>query len=163
MSGDPERLARFDREARTLATLQHPNVASAYGLEVATGARFLGMELVEGEGLDDVIARGPLEPEIVRRIGAQIASGLEAAHEKGIIHRDLKPANIRVMPDGTVKVLDFGLAKAWSEGGSEADISNSPTMTAMATMQGVILGTAGYMSPEQAHGPSPPAAALSRT
>jgi len=152
MSGDPERLARFDREARTLATLQHPNVASAYGLEETPGARFLVMELVEGEGLDDLIARGPLEPEVVRRMGAQIASGLEAAHDKGIIHRDLKPANIRVMPDGTVKVLDFGLAKAWSEGTREADISNSPTMTAMATIQGVILGTAGYMSPEQARG-----------
>jgi len=151
MSQDPERLARFDREARALATLQHPNVASAYGLEQTPEARFLVMELVEGEGLDERMARGPVPPDEVRRLATQIACGLEAAHEKGIVHRDLKPANIRVAPDGTVKVLDFGLAKAWSGDDQESDLSNSPTMT-VHTIQGVIMGTAGYMSPEQALG-----------
>ena len=151
MSQDPDRLARFDREARSLATLQHPNVASAYGLEETPEARFLVMELVEGEGLDERMARGPMPLAEVRAIAAQIASGLEAAHEKGIVHRDLKPANIRVSPDGTVKVLDFGLAKAWSDEDRGGDLSSSPTMTAH-TIQGVILGTAGYMSPEQARG-----------
>jgi hypothetical protein len=151
MSQDVDRLARFDREARSLATLQHPNVASAYGLEETPEARFLVMELVEGEGLDERMARGPIDADEVRSIAAQIASGLEAAHEKGIVHRDLKPANIRVSPDGTVKVLDFGLAKAWGGDDQDGDISSSPTMTAH-TIQGVILGTAGYMSPEQARG-----------
>ncbi len=151
MSRDADRLARFDREARSLATLQHPNVASAYGLEETPEARFLVMELVEGEGLDERMARGPIPLAEVRTIAAQIASGLEAAHEKGIVHRDLKPANIRVSPDGTVKVLDFGLAKAWSDEDQEGDLSSSPTMTAH-TIKGVILGTAGYMSPEQARG-----------
>ncbi len=151
MSRDPERLARFDREARTLATLQHTNVASAYGLEDTPEARFLVMELVEGEGLDALMARGPVPLAQARQIAAQIACGLDAAHEKGIVHRDLKPANIRITKDGTVKVLDFGLAKGWG-GGDAADIANSPTMTGHATMQGIILGTAGYMSPEQARG-----------
>ena len=151
-SQDPERLARFDREARTLATLQHPNVASAYGFETTSEARFLVMELVEGEGLDQRMARGPIPVDQARKIAVQIASGLDAAHEKGIVHRDLKPANIRISTDGSVKVLDFGLAKAWAGGDSDADLLNSPTMTAHATIQGVILGTAGYMSPEQARG-----------
>ena len=152
MSKDPERLARFDREARTLATLQHPNVASAYGFEETPEARFLVMELVEGEGLDTLMARGPVPVPDARKIAAQIACGLEAAHEKGIVHRDLKPANIRITKDGTVKVLDFGLAKAWTGASPDANLSNSPTMTAHATVQGVILGTASYMSPEQARG-----------
>ena len=153
LSQDPERLARFDREARTLATLQHPNVASAYGFEETPEARFLVMELVEGEGLDRrawPAARSRWTKS--RKIAAQIASGLDAAHEKGIVHRDLKPANIRIGPDGSVKVLDFGLAKAWTGGDADGDLSNSPTMTAHATLQGVILGTAGYMAPEQARG-----------
>jgi hypothetical protein len=152
MSQDPERLARFDREARTLATLQHPNVASAYGLEETPEARFLVMELVEGEGLDERMARGPIPLDQARPIARQIAAGLEAAHEKGIVHRDLKPANIRITKDGTVKVLDFGLAKAWTGPAGDVSLSNSPTITAHQTVQGVILGTASYMSPEQARG-----------
>ena len=152
MSQNSERLARFDREARALATLQHTNVASAYGLEQSPEARFLVMELVEGEGLDERMAHGPIGQTEARQLAAQIACGLEAAHEKGIVHRDLKPANIRLTPDGTVKILDFGLAKAWSDDDPDTDLSDSPTMTALATIQGVILGTAGYMSPEQARG-----------
>ncbi|MCI0657197.1 MAG: protein kinase [Acidobacteria bacterium] len=151
---DPARLARFDREARTLASLHHPNIASLFGLEEVVGQRFLLMELVEGEDLADRLARGRLPLDEALEIGRQIAEGLEAAHEKGIVHRDLKPANIKVAPDGRVKILDFGLARAFlgDSGESPQDTLNSPTLTAAMTQQGFILGTAAYMSPEQARG-----------
>ncbi len=112
---DPERHARFEREAKVLAALNHPNIAALYGLEHLDGQHALVMELVEGEGLDERIARGPIPVDEALPIAVQIAEGLEAAHERGIVHRDLKPANVKVRPDGTVKVLDFGLAKAWEE------------------------------------------------
>jgi serine/threonine-protein kinase len=149
-AGDPDRLARFEREARTLASLNHANIAAVYGIE----DRAIVMELVEGEDLSAILARGAVPvPEAVA-IARQIADALEAAHEQGIVHRDLKPANVKVREDGTVKVLDFGLAKALApEGaGAAADAANSPTLTAQATGAGVILGTAGYMAPEQARG-----------
>ena len=149
---DPERLARFEREAHLLAALTHPNIASIYGLEEADGLRCLVLELVEGETLAERIARGPLAPEEALGVARQVAEGVEGAHEKGIIHRDLKPANIKITPDGSVKLLDFGLAKALAGEAAEEDISHSPTLTAMATQAGVILGTAAYMSPEQARG-----------
>ncbi|MEZ4387173.1 MAG: protein kinase [Candidatus Krumholzibacteriia bacterium] len=150
---DPERLARFQREARTLAALQHPNVASVYGLESVGELTFLVMELVEGEDLSERLLRGALPVERVVEIAAQIATGLEAAHAKGIVHRDLKPANLKLGADGTVKILDFGLARAY-EGDTSAvdDPSTSPTLTAAMTQAGVILGTAAYMAPEQARG-----------
>ena len=153
-ANDPERLGRFTREARTLAALSHPNIAHVHGLDDTSGVRALVMELVEGEDLSDHIARGPMPLVDALPIARQIAEALEAAHEQGIVHRDLKPANIKVRPDGTVKVLDFGLAKALgpdsavSASGAEA----SPTFTAGASEQGVILGTAAYMAPEQARG-----------
>jgi len=151
---DPARLARFDREARTLASLHHPNIASLFGLEEVGGKRFLLMELVEGEDLAARLTRGPLPVDEALEIGRQIAEGLEAAHEKGIVHRDLKPANIKVAPDGRVKILDFGLARAFlgDSGDNPQDTLNSPTLTAAMTQQGFILGTAAYMSPEQARG-----------
>ncbi len=150
---DPERLSRFQREAKTLASLNHPNIAHIYGLEENGGSSYLVMELVPGDTLADRIKRDGAIP-VVEALGIakQIAEALEAAHEKGIVHRDLKPANIKVTPEGKVKVLDFGLAKAFSDDGSNQDIANSPTMSGAATMQGVILGTAAYMSPEQARG-----------
>jgi len=151
-SGDPERLARFEREAKLLASLNHPHIATIYGLEQADGKRFLAMELVEGETLAQQIARGPVPVEETLEICRQIAEGLEAAHEKGIIHRDLKPANIKITPGGKVKILDFGLAKAFQEDAAAADLSHSPTITEAMTRVGVILGTAAYMSPEQAKG-----------
>ncbi|MFT5233534.1 MAG: serine/threonine protein kinase/Tol biopolymer transport system component [Candidatus Krumholzibacteriia bacterium] len=150
---DPERLARFQREARTLASLQHPNIASVYGFENIGDKHFLVMELVEGEDLSDHMARGAFSTEKVIRIAEQIATGLEAAHDKGIVHRDLKPANIKLGEDGTVKILDFGLARAFeSDPLASDDPMASPTMTAAMTQAGVILGTAAYMSPEQARG-----------
>jgi len=149
---DPERLGRFQREAKVLASLNHPSIAHIYGIEENAGSSYLVMELVEGPTLADRIASGPVPIEDTLPIIKQVAEGLEYAHEHGIIHRDLKPANIKVKADGTVKVLDFGLAKALSEEPTGTDIGNSPTMSAIATMQGVILGTAGYMSPEQAKG-----------
>ena len=158
---DPERLARFDREAKTLASLNHPNIAIIHGLEKADGIRALVMELVEGSTLADRIAQGPIPVEEALPIARQIADALEAAHERGIIHRDLKPGNVKVRPDGTVKVLDFGLAKIVEPGyGSDPTgglgatvAAQSPTITTPAmTMAGVILGTAAYMSPEQAKG-----------
>ena len=154
---DPERVARFEREARTLATLNHPNIAIVHGFEKGDGLRALVMELVEGPTLADRIAQGPIPLDEALPIAKQIAEALEAAHEHGIIHRDLKPANIKLRPDGTVKVLDFGLAKALApEPGSAAavDLSQSPTITSPAMMSGVgmILGTAAYMAPEQAKG-----------
>jgi len=153
MSDDPERKARFEREARSLASLQHPNVASIYGFEEADGIRFLVMELVEGEDLSQRLRNGPIPPEEARSIAAQIAAGLETAHEAGLVHRDLKPANVMVSPVGDVKILDFGLARAWfGDVDEDADPSMSPTITAAMTQAGAILGTAAYMSPEQARG-----------
>ena len=151
---DPDRVARFEREARSLASLNHPNIAHVYDTGREGPVVFIAMELVEGEDLAGILARGPMPlPEAIG-IARQIASGLEAAHEAGIIHRDLKPGNIKVRDDGTVKVLDFGLAKALDPSMSAAtdDAMMSPTMTSPATALGVILGTAAYMSPEQARG-----------
>jgi predicted Ser/Thr protein kinase len=153
MSGDPERIARFQREARTLATLQHTNVASVYGFEETPHARFLVMELVDGEELEERLKRGALPIEDAVSIARQITEGLEAAHEKNIVHRDLKPANIKIDTDGTVKILDFGLARAFTgDPETDEDLANSPTITAAMTQAGTILGTAAYMSPEQAKG-----------
>ena len=154
---DAERLARFQREAEVLASLNHPHIAAIYGLEDADGVKALVMELVEGEDLSQRIARGAIPLDEALPIARQIADALEAAHEQGIIHRDLKPANIKVREDGTVKVLDFGLAKAFApEPASPAAVhlSQSPTITSPALMTGagMILGTAAYMSPEQARG-----------
>jgi eukaryotic-like serine/threonine-protein kinase len=151
---DSERLARFEREARTLASLNHPNIAQIYGMEDSSAnGRALVMELVEGEDLAEVLARGPVPLADALPIAQQIAQALEVAHEQGIVHRDLKPANIKVRADGTVKVLDFGLAKAMEPTGvTSGNLSNSPTMTSPATALGMILGTAAYMSPEQARG-----------
>jgi len=153
MSGDPERLARFDREARTLATLQHANIASIYGLETANDTRFLVMELVEGEDLSERLGRGAISTDEVIALAVQLADGLEAAHAVGVMHRDLKPANIKITSEGKLKILDFGLARAYADDqGPESDLENSPTITAAMTRAGVILGTAAYMSPEQARG-----------
>ena len=156
---DADRLARFEREARTLATLNHPHIAQIYGIEEAGGSRALVMELVEGEDLSQRLARGAIPVDEALRMAAQIAEAIEVAHEQGVIHRDLKPANIKVTPDGVVKVLDFGLAKAMDRGSGIGDqgsvgLANSPTITSPAglTQAGMILGTAAYMSPEQAHG-----------
>ena len=144
-SADPERLARFQREAEVLASLNHPNIAAIYGLEEAEGTRTLVLELVEGPTLADRIKRGPIPLDEALPIAKQIAEALEAAHEAGVIHRDFKPANIKVRDDGTVKVLDFGLAKALDPS-PVGDPSQSPTLTAAATQMGVIMGTAAYMS-----------------
>jgi serine/threonine protein kinase len=152
---DPERLARFRREAQVLASRNHPHIGAIYGLEDASGQQFLVLELVDGESLDKRIARGAMPVDEALAIAKQIAEALEAAHEKGIIHRDLKPANIAVTSDGNVKVLDFGLAKAMEPAsGAPIDLANSPTITSPAMMTGIgmILGTAAYMSPEQARG-----------
>jgi len=150
---DPERLSRFQREAKMLAALNHPNIATIYGLEHSGGTHYLVMELVPGENLAERVKReGAVPIEETLTIAKQIADALEAAHEKSIIHRDLKPANVKVTPEGKVKVLDFGLAKAFAGDGANEDPSNSPTLSRAATMQGVILGTAAYMSPEQARG-----------
>ena len=148
---DPDRLARFQREAQVLASLNHPNIAQIHGLEDSEGTRALVLELVEGPTLEDRIKQGPIPIDEALPIAKQIAEALEAAHEAGVIHRDLKPANIKVREDGTVKVLDFGLAKALDTT-PEGDPSQSPTLTAAATQMGVIMGTAAYMSPEQAAG-----------
>ena len=148
---DPDRLARFEREAKVLASLNHPNIGHIYGLEEAEGQKTLVLELVEGPTLADRIAQGPIPVDEALPIAKQIAEALEAAHEAGVIHRDLKPANIKVRDDGTVKVLDFGLAKALDTT-PQGDPSQSPTLTAAATQMGVIMGTAAYMSPEQARG-----------
>ena len=148
---DPDRLARFQREAQVLASLNHPGIAAIYGLEESDGTRALVLELVEGPTLSDRIAQGAIPLEEALPIAKQIAEALEAAHEAGVIHRDLKPANIKVKDDGTVKVLDFGLAKALDPT-PIGDPSQSPTLTAAATQMCVILGTAAYLSPEQARG-----------
>jgi len=164
-ANDPDRMARFEREAKVLASLNHPNIATLYGLETAVPSgtdsdadsdagetTFLAMELVEGEDLSERIERGPVPVDEAIPIALQIAEALEAAHEAGIVHRDLKPANIKLTEDGTVKVLDFGLAKAWETETGDSSLSLSPTLTRHATVEGVILGTAAYMSPEQARG-----------
>jgi serine/threonine protein kinase len=151
---DRDRLARFQREAEVLASLNHPNIGAIYGLEESDGITALVMELVEGDDLSQRIARGAIPIDEALPIAKQIAEALEAAHEQGIIHRDLKPANIKVRSDGTVKVLDFGLAKAMEPAaGLSPSLSMSPTLTTPAmTQAGMILGTAAYMSPEQAKG-----------
>src|SRR5215212_4105267 len=155
VAADAERLARFQREAEILAALNHPNIAHIHGLERSDGTVALVMELVEGPTLAERIAEGPIPLDEALPLAKQIAEALEAAHEQGIIHRDLKPANIKVRADGTVKVLDFGLAKAMDAAGASAVIAaNSPTLTAHATALGMILGTAAYMAPEQARGKS---------
>ena len=151
-AADAERLARFQREAQVLASLNHPHIGAIYGLERAGDVEALVLELVEGETLAERIARGPLPVDEALEIARQIADALEAAHEKGIVHRDLKPANVKITPQGRVKVLDFGLAKAASGDSSSPDASHSPTLTAAATQAGVVIGTAAYMSPEQARG-----------
>jgi serine/threonine protein kinase len=150
-TGDPERMARFEREAKLLASLNHPNIASIYGLEQAEGKRFLVLELVEGETLAQRLSKGPLSIEEALGVCRQIAEALEAAHEKGVIHRDLKPANVMITAGDKVKILDFGLAKALADE-TQIDASQSPTITEAMTHPGVILGTAAYMSPEQAKG-----------
>ena len=163
LDDDPDRLARFTREAQTLAALSHPNIATIYGVEQSAGSASAGMhalvmELVEGEDLAQQLARGAIPFDQAVPIARQIADALDAAHEAGIVHRDLKPANVKVRPDGTVKVLDFGLAKALEPAGSglksaSNTLANSPTIASPAlTAIGMILGTAAYMSPEQARG-----------
>jgi serine/threonine-protein kinase len=149
---DPERMARFEREAKFLASLNHPNIAAIYGLEDSGDGRALVMELVEGPTLADRVKSGPLPVDEAVLIAKQISEGLEYAHERGVVHRDLKPANIKVTAHDAVKILDFGLAKAIEGEAVEADIGTSPTLTRMATQAGFILGTAAYMSPEQAKG-----------
>ena len=153
-TSDPDRLARFEREAKVLASLNHPNIGSIYGLEEAEGVKALVLELVEGPTLADRIKQGPIPLDEALPIAKQIAEALEAAHEQGVIHRDLKPANIKVKDDGTVKVLDFGLAKAFQPDASDPNMSMSRTisLTAAATQMGMVIGTAAYMSPEQASG-----------
>jgi eukaryotic-like serine/threonine-protein kinase len=149
---DPERVARFQREARRLAALNHPNIGGIYGLEEADGTTALVLELVNGPTLADRIAQGPVPVDDALPIARQITEALEAAHEQGIIHRDLKPANIKVRPDGTVKVLDLSLAKLVTAGGDvsrplQLDLTESPSLANGGTLAGMILGTAAYMSP----------------
>jgi serine/threonine-protein kinase len=153
-AADTERLQRFEREAKLLAALNHPNIAAIYGIEQSEDARFLVLELVPGEDLSQRLNRGPVAVDEALAAALQIAEALEAAHEQGVVHRDLKPGNVVVTPGGTVKVLDFGLAKALeADGSASSGLSHSPTILASSpTVQGVILGTAGYMSPEQARG-----------
>jgi serine/threonine-protein kinase len=175
-AADPQRMARFQREAQVLASLNHPHIAAIYGLEESAGVRALVMELVEGPTLAERIGVGaglvparpapaqpvsaqagrpqgaPLQIDECLDVAKQIAEALEAAHEKGIIHRDLKPGNVKITSEGTVKVLDFGLAKAADESAPPDDPSSSPTLTAQATQAGMIMGTAAYMAPEQARG-----------
>jgi eukaryotic-like serine/threonine-protein kinase len=146
---DHDRLSRFQREARMLAALNHPNIATIFGLEECGGVDYLVMELVPGQTLAERLKLGPLAIEEALKIGSQIAEAMEAAHEKQVIHRDLKPANVKVTPEGRVKVLDFGLAKAFD---AEQNTSSAPTLTSMGTEDGRILGTPTYMSPEQARG-----------
>src|SRR5262249_3078408 len=151
-SRDADRVIRFQREAEVLASLNHPNIGAIYDLQEAKGSRYLVLELVDGETLAERIARGRIPVEDALRIATYICQALEAAHEKGIVHRDLKPANVKITPDEKVKVLDFGLSKAL-EGAPVEVMSNSPTLLSpAATHAGIILGTAAYMSPEQAKG-----------
>jgi serine/threonine protein kinase len=151
-SRDHDRLIRFQREAEVLASLNHPNIAAIYDLEEANNATFLVLELVEGETLAARIERGPIPVEEALNVARHICEALETAHEKGVVHRDLKPANVKVTREGKVKVLDFGLAKAFAQEAPSRDTNNSPTQSASPTIAGVILGTAAYMSPEQARG-----------
>jgi serine/threonine protein kinase len=151
-ANDTSRLARFRREAQVLASLHHPNIASIYGLEESNGVVALALELVDGEELAERLKRGPIPVDEAIAIAKQIAEGLEAAHEKGIVHRDLKPSNVKLAKDGTVKILDFGLAKAYESEPADGALSQSPTMSPEMTEAGIILGTASYMSPEQARG-----------
>jgi serine/threonine protein kinase len=151
-ASDPERMARFQREAQVLASLNHPRIGAIYGFEDSNGVRALVMELIEGPTLADRIARGAIPVDEALPLAREIAEALEVAHDRGIVHRDLKPANVKITPDGNVKVLDFGLAKAVEGDVSSTDIQNSPTLTRMSTQAGIILGTAAYMSPEQAKG-----------
>ena len=151
-AGDAQRMARFEREAKVLASLNHSNIAAIYGLEESNGTRALIMELVEGPTLSERIKQGPLPLDEALLIAKQIAEALEFAHERGIIHRDLKPSNVKLTPDGHVKLLDFGLAKALEGEAAEEDLHTSPTLTAAATRAGMLLGTAAYMAPEQARG-----------
>jgi Tol biopolymer transport system component len=151
-AADAERMARFEREAKVLASLNHPNIAAIYGLEESGSTRALVMELIEGPTLAERIAAGPIPLDEALPIAEQVAGALEYAHAHNVIHRDLKPANIKVTAEGTVKVLDFGLAKALADDPASESLANSPTLSAMATRKGVILGTAAYMSPEQARG-----------
>ena len=154
LAADPERLARFEREAKLLAAVNHPNIAEIYGLHAVDETRFIAMELIAGEDLAQRIGRGALPQQEVLEIAKQVARALEVAHEQGVIHRDLKPANVQMTPDGRVKVLDFGLAKALQPdpASGEANPSMSPTITSLGTQAGMILGTAAYMAPEQARG-----------
>jgi eukaryotic-like serine/threonine-protein kinase len=152
VAADPERIARFEREARVLASLNHPHIAVLHGMEVADARHLLIMELVDGETLAERVLRGPVPPADALHIAVQIAEALEAAHAAGVVHRDLKPANIKIAPDDNVKVLDFGLAKAMDSAAVAVDLSQSPTLSMTGTHAGVILGTAAYMSPEQAKG-----------
>ena len=152
VAGDLARLARFEREAKLLASLSHPNIAAIYGLEEVGGALYLVLEFIQGENLAQRLARGPLSIAEALDIGGQVASAIEAAHDRGIVHRDLKPGNVMVTPPRTVKVLDFGLAKGDGSAAAPQALSNSPTMAHGATAAGIVLGTAPYMSPEQARG-----------
>src|SRR2546430_14371596 len=152
LAGDADYMARFQREASVLASLNHPNIATIHGLEESGGTRAIVMELVEGPTLADLISRGPLPVEEAVPIARQIAEAFEAAHEKGIIHRDLKPANVKITPQGVVKVLDFGLSKTADQRVVSSDPANSPTITVSMTQVGTIMGTAAYMAPEQARG-----------
>ena len=151
-ASDSQRMGRFQREAEVLASLDHPNIGQIYGIEEAGATKALVLQLIEGPTLAEKIAQGAIPLEETLKIALQIAEGLEAAHEKGVIHRDLKPANIKVTPEGQVKILDFGLAKALEGETPDSSLSQSPTLTNAATQAGVILGTAAYMSPEQARG-----------
>ncbi len=151
-AADVERMARFEREAKVLASFNHPHIASIYGLEESSGIRALVMELAEGPTLGDRIARGAIPVDEALPLAEQMCEGLEYAHEREVVHRDLKPANVKITPEGSVKLLDFGLAKALEGDAAEGDTSSSPTITRMATQAGIILGTAAYMSPEQAKG-----------
>src|SRR5262249_46289756 len=150
-SRDADRVSRFQHEAEVLASLNHPNIAAIYDLEEANGSRLLVLELVDGETLADRLKRGPIPIEEALDIAGSVCNALEAAHEKGVVHRDLKPANVKITPDGKVKVLDFGLAKALEGAAADVDLSNSPTLMSESA-SGTILGTTAYMSPEQAKG-----------
>jgi serine/threonine protein kinase len=153
LAADEERIARFEREARLLATLSHHNIAGIYGLEQTNGTRFLVLELVEGETLAERLSKGALPVEETLRLCCQMADGIAAAHERGVLHRDLKPANVKITPDDSVKVLDFGIAKAFEPGGTAASLASAPTLTkSHHTAAGTVVGTPSYMSPEQARG-----------
>src|SRR5215470_12965891 len=149
---DPARMARFEREAHVLASLNHPNIAVIHGFEESNGLRALVMEFVEGPTLADRVKPGALPFDEALPIAKQICDALEYAHERNIVHRDLKPSNVKVTPDGQVKVLDFGLAKVLQTDASGVELDNSPTLSHLATQAGILLGTAAYMSPEQARG-----------